>query len=229
MGHSGKLHDPVLEAASRSAGVSYTADNEAAIRAAEAVVVSATLESTAALIDLAARAASPGTLVTDLASVKGPVAEAYRSVSRSDLELVSLHPLHGPRVPSLSGVTVLAVPFRTGPRYDELLRFFISEGAQGAIRGCSRRPFVTVRDSRDPRRPRSAVQLGHCRRRLAVSRRTIPCSSSAAPVHSAFGLRHDQDVVFRNFADYLSERATGVADARDGWTSRRDVVRWREP
>ena len=119
-----------LEAASRSAGVSCTADNEAAIRAAEAVVVSATLESTAALIDLAARVASPGTLVTDLASVKGPVAEAYRSVSRSDLELVSLHPLHGPRVPSLWGVTVLAVPFRTGPRYDELLRFFISGGAQ---------------------------------------------------------------------------------------------------
>jgi prephenate dehydratase/prephenate dehydrogenase len=119
-----------LEAAARSAGVAGTVDNEAAIRAAEAVVVSATLESTAALIELAARAAAPGALLTDLASVKGPVAEAYRAVERADLELVSLHPLHGPRVPGLAGVTVLAVPFRTGPRYDELYRFLVAEGAQ---------------------------------------------------------------------------------------------------
>jgi prephenate dehydrogenase len=44
-----------LEAAARSAGVAGTVDNEEAIRAAEAVVVSASLESTAELIELAAR------------------------------------------------------------------------------------------------------------------------------------------------------------------------------
>jgi prephenate dehydratase len=33
-------------------------------------------------------------------------------------------------VRDLSGITVLAVPFRTGPRYDELLRFLVAEGAQ---------------------------------------------------------------------------------------------------
>jgi len=119
-----------LEAAARSAGVAGTVDNEEAIRAAEAVVVSASLESTAQLIELAARAASPGALITDLASVKGAVAEAYQAVGRADLELVSLHPLHGPRVPNLSGVTVLAVEYRTGPRYDELRRFLVAEGAQ---------------------------------------------------------------------------------------------------
>jgi prephenate dehydratase/prephenate dehydrogenase len=118
-----------LEAAARSAGVQGTTDNEAAMRAADAVIVSAQLDGTPALVQLAARVVRPGALVTDLASVKGAVTAAYQAVRREDVELVSLHPLHGPRVPSLASVTVLAIPHRTGPRYDELRRFFVAEGA----------------------------------------------------------------------------------------------------
>jgi prephenate dehydratase/prephenate dehydrogenase len=118
-----------LEAAARSAGVRATADNEAAMRSADAVIVSAQLDASPALLELAARVARPGTLVTDLASVKGALAPVYEAVRREDLELASLHPLHGPRLPDLSGVTVLSVPYRIGPRYDELRRFFVAEGA----------------------------------------------------------------------------------------------------
>jgi prephenate dehydratase/prephenate dehydrogenase len=118
-----------LELAARSAGVQGTTDNEAAIRTADVVVVSAPIEATPALIELAARSALPGTLVTDLASVKTALAAAYQAVRRDDLELVSLHPLHGPRVPDLAGATVLAILYRGGPRYDELRRLFVAEGA----------------------------------------------------------------------------------------------------
>jgi hypothetical protein len=53
-------------------------------------------------------------------------------------------------------------------------------------------------------------ELGHgMRERLIRAAARLGCGE-AAPVHSAFGLRHDQDVVFRNFAEYLLERATGV-------------------
>jgi len=118
-----------LDHAARSAGVQATPDNEAAIRAADAVIVSAHIEVTPSLIELAARVAPPGALVADLASVKTVLAPAYEAVKREDLELASLHPLHGPRMPSLAGVTVLTVPYRLGARYDELRRFFVAEGA----------------------------------------------------------------------------------------------------
>jgi len=121
---------PKLEGAARSAGVAATTDNEAAVRGADAVIVSAPVESTPELLALAARAARPGTLLADFASVKGEVAEAYRAIRRDDLETASLHPLHGPRVPGLEGVTVLVVPVRTGPRYQELRRFLVAEGAK---------------------------------------------------------------------------------------------------
>jgi prephenate dehydratase/prephenate dehydrogenase len=122
-----------LELAARSAGVQGTADNEAAIRGADAVLVSAHIEATPALITLAARLARPGALVADLASVKSGLVAAYQAVQRADLELASLHPLHGPRVPGLAGVTVLTVPYRLGPRYDELRRFFVAEGANVVV------------------------------------------------------------------------------------------------
>lgn len=118
-----------LELAARSAGVQATADNEAAIRAADAVVVSATLEATPGLVELAGRLARPGALILDLASVKSGLAPAYEAITRSDVELASLHPLHGPRVPNLTGQTVLVVPYRTGSRWEELRRFFVAEGA----------------------------------------------------------------------------------------------------
>jgi prephenate dehydratase/prephenate dehydrogenase len=122
-----------LEAAARSAGVTGTTDNQAAIRSAEVVVVSVPLDAAADLIDLAVTEAPTGALVVDLASVKSSVAQAYQRVVRQDLELASLHPLHGPRMPSLAGVTVLTIPLRVGPRYQELRRFLVSEGAQAVV------------------------------------------------------------------------------------------------
>jgi prephenate dehydratase/prephenate dehydrogenase len=122
-----------LDAAARSAGVSGSTDNEETMRGADVIVVSAPLESTPDLLELAARVARPGTLLTDLASVKGAVAEVYQAVRREDLELASLHPLHGPRIPGLTGVTVLAIPFRKGARYEELRRFFCAAGAKVVV------------------------------------------------------------------------------------------------
>jgi prephenate dehydratase/prephenate dehydrogenase len=119
-----------LELAARSVGAQGTIDNEAAAGAADAILVSAHLDATPGLVETAVRAARPGTFVADLASVKSGLAPVYEAVKRDDLELASLHPLHGPRVPSLVGVTVLAVTYRIGPRYEELRRFFVAEGAK---------------------------------------------------------------------------------------------------
>ena len=53
--------------------------------------------------------------------------------------------------------------------------------------------------------------LGVSMRERLIRAATRLSRGEAAPVQSGFGLRHDQAVVFRNFAEYLSERATGVA------------------
>jgi prephenate dehydratase/prephenate dehydrogenase len=103
------------------------------MRGADAIIVSAPVESTPGLLELAGRAASAGTLLADFASIKGSVIEAYRGLRRDDVEVASIHPLHGPRVPSLAGVTVLSIPFRTGPRYEALRRFFVAEGARVVV------------------------------------------------------------------------------------------------
>ena len=55
---------------------------------------------------------------------------AYEAVARQDLELASLHPLHGPRIASLRDVTVLVIPLRVGPVYEQLRRHLAAEGAQ---------------------------------------------------------------------------------------------------
>jgi prephenate dehydratase/prephenate dehydrogenase len=119
-----------LERAASSAGVDATEDNESAIRVADVVFVSTPIESTPALLELAARVAKSGALVGDLASVKAALIPVYRAIERQDIELVSLHPLHGPRVPSWQDVTVLAIPFRAGPLYEKIRGQLAAEGAQ---------------------------------------------------------------------------------------------------
>ena len=89
-----------LEAAARAVGAEWATDNTPA-STAYVVIVAASLPSVGRLIDDTVRVARPGTLVCDLASVKGEAAAAYARVTRDDLELASLHPLHGPRTPRL--------------------------------------------------------------------------------------------------------------------------------
>jgi len=119
-----------LDKAARSAGATASTDNEAAMRAAEAIIISTPIDSAPEMIRTAARVAKPGALVCDLTSVKAGVVPIYRSIERRDLELASFHPLHGPRVLSMADVTILTLPIRVGPLYDQLRRFFAAEGAQ---------------------------------------------------------------------------------------------------
>ncbi len=119
-----------LDSAARMAGVTASTDNEMAMRTADLIVISTPIDTTPAFIALAAKHAKSGALISDLASVKAGVVKAYREVERDDLELVSLHPLHGPRVRNLRNVTVLSLPVRSGPRYEQLRRLLAAEGAR---------------------------------------------------------------------------------------------------
>jgi prephenate dehydrogenase len=118
-----------LELAARSVNVDCTVDNEHAIRAANIIVVSVPIAVAPAAIEQAARLAEPGTLVCDLSSVKSTVLAIYRGIRRDDIELASLHPLHGPRVSNLKNVTILGIFLREGRVSDWLRRAFELMGA----------------------------------------------------------------------------------------------------
>ncbi|MBN1961349.1 MAG: prephenate dehydratase [Deltaproteobacteria bacterium] len=118
-----------LEKAASIARVEYTCENEAAIKQADIIILSTPIETTPMMVQMATRAAKPGALICDFASVKTAVAAAFQTVTREDIELVSLHPLHGPRIENLQGVTILTEMFRAGPVFAKLRALLVNEGA----------------------------------------------------------------------------------------------------
>lgn len=222
-----------LDAAARSAGVAGSTDNEAAIRGADAVVVSAPLESTPALLELAARAASPGALLTDLASIKGPIAAAYRALRRDDLELASLHPLHGPRVPSLSGITVLVIPFRTGPRYEALRRFMVADGAKVMVTDAEQHDrdmavlqglthFAAISAGRtlaDQARPGFETPA-HALLRAAIARVVLQDPA----LYAAIQLENPHNAAVRRAFLSTAQRLAALADGGDQATLQAEIV-----
>jgi chorismate mutase/prephenate dehydrogenase len=74
--------------------------------AADAVVVSVSLEATPAVLGEILSLAPPG-LVLDVASVKGPLLPLYAAAARRSLSVASVHPMFGPGVRSLEGQNLI--------------------------------------------------------------------------------------------------------------------------
>ncbi len=221
-----------LELAARSAGVQGTADNEAAMRAADIVLVSAPLDLVPALVEQATGVAKPGALVADLASVKSGAAAVYEKVGRSDLELVSLHPLHGPRIPGLSAVTVLCVPYRTGPRYDELRRFFVAEGASVVVTDAAQHDrdmallqglthFVAIAAGRTlADQPRPGFETpAHALLRVAIARVVLQDPA----LYAAIQLENPHNASVRRAFLETAKRLVDLAERGDAEALRREI------
>lgn len=118
-----------LNEAARALSVECTTDSKAAAAEADVVLLSTPIDSTPALVKELAPLLKEGALLADLTSVKKEAVKALESVERRDVELASIHPLHGPRVESVAGRFVLAVPVRAGPHYSALRRMFSGERA----------------------------------------------------------------------------------------------------
>lgn len=121
-----------LKAAARALNVEYSLDNRKATSQGDVIIVSTPIKSIPKIIQDVAPHLKSGALLFDVASVKEGVCKTLQELKRDvdDVELASLHPLHGPRVESLAGITTLAVPLRTGGKYEMLKRLFKSEGAK---------------------------------------------------------------------------------------------------
>ncbi|VVB75638.1 Prephenate dehydrogenase [uncultured archaeon] len=70
-----------------------------------------------------------GSLLMDFCSVKGDVCAQMEKFKISGIELLSIHPMHGPRIKSIDAQQVVFIPVQSGEKSKLIEEFFRSEGA----------------------------------------------------------------------------------------------------
>ena len=97
----------------------------------DVVIVSAPNESTPKILATCAKKMKKGALLTDFCSVKSGVEKEYLSLkeAKNELELASIHPMHGPRVNSILGFPVVVVEIAGGEKLKAIEKFFSDSGA----------------------------------------------------------------------------------------------------
>lgn len=111
-------------------GVAFEGSNAKAAADADVIIACVPIAETPAVIAEAAAHAKTGALLADFASVKSAAVKALRRIRRGDLELASIHPMHGPRLRGIEGQAVVFVPVRPDAKYKALVDFFKNEGAR---------------------------------------------------------------------------------------------------
>lgn len=112
----------------------HSAAVEDACRKADVIIVSVSLSASPEALEKAGKLAKPGALLCDFCSIKGGVAKTYAVLekARPDLELLSVHPMHGPRVSTVMNRPVAFVAVRAGERAKSLMKLFSDKGARSS-------------------------------------------------------------------------------------------------
>ncbi|MBK9373615.1 MAG: prephenate dehydrogenase [Holophagales bacterium] len=124
-GHSIAIHDP----GRRLPGFPSVPLEIAA--AADAVVVSVSLEATPAVLAELLSLSPPG-LVLDVASVKGPLLPLYAEAARRGLSVASVHPMFGPGVRSFEGQNLIVCDAGVPAATRAAARLFSGQGLKVA-------------------------------------------------------------------------------------------------
>jgi len=103
-----------------SLGVKYGGMEE--LCDADIAIVSVPISNTKKTIEDAAKRMKKESLLMDFSSVKKGIVETI--AKQKNDEIVSCHPMHGPRVISLEGQVMLFIPFKVGAKYREFRKFF---------------------------------------------------------------------------------------------------------
>ena len=124
-------HSAAGEKAAKQLGVEFEKSFSKAVSQADWAMVSVPIEATPSALRRTAEHLPRGALLFDMASVKAGARNALQKIAakRKDLELASIHPMHGPRAESLKGVPVVIVPVRKGAQFSLLKKVFEKQGA----------------------------------------------------------------------------------------------------
>jgi len=97
----------------KNLGVKYTKDNFI-VSEADFVIISVPIGATASLIEQIGPLIKDGSLVSDLTSIKFEAVKALDKWINKKAEIISIHPMFGPRVLDVSGQVFILCPIRTG-------------------------------------------------------------------------------------------------------------------
>ncbi len=113
--------------------IMYERDNRKAAAESEIVVVSVPVENTPEVIADVAPCMKDGSLLIDIASVKMEAVSAMLKHAPPSVELVSIHPMFGPRVKGVKGQVIIAIPVRSEKWFSRIKSFLEANEAEVVV------------------------------------------------------------------------------------------------
>jgi prephenate dehydrogenase len=113
--------------------IKYESDNREAVKDSDIVIVSVPVEITPDVIAEVAPHMKEGSLLIDIASIKTEAVSSMLKHASSSVELVSIHPMFGPRVKDVKGQVIVIVPVRPGKWFEKVKAFLEKEGAEVVV------------------------------------------------------------------------------------------------
>jgi prephenate dehydrogenase/ferredoxin-fold anticodon binding domain-containing protein len=95
----------------------------------DVVVVSVSNKDAPGIIRKVSRKMKKGSLLFDFCSVKNPIEKELINAAKLDLEIASLHPMHGPRVQNIAGQNVAVIEITKSRKLSQILQVFMDEHA----------------------------------------------------------------------------------------------------
>jgi len=88
------------------------------------VILSVPNESAVATLNTLAPKIEDKTLIIDFCSVKSHIIPELEKLKTRDIEIASIHPMHGPRVKSLKEIPIVLIKIKTGEKFEVIKKFF---------------------------------------------------------------------------------------------------------
>lgn len=110
-------------------GVGLAETNVRATEGADIVLISVPIKETPKIISEVSESLENDALLIDIASVKEDPVDTMTQ-TKTEAEMVSMHPLFGPGAEDLKNRTIVAVPIRDGEKYQSLRKLLSNLGAQ---------------------------------------------------------------------------------------------------
>jgi prephenate dehydrogenase len=114
------------ERVAKELGVEFTKDNVRAAREGDVVIISVYIENTLDVIEEVAPHVRPGCLLMDVTSVKMEPCTAMKKHAGEKVEVIGTHPMFGPRVSSIEGLSFILTPVRA-EKWDKFLLDFLKK------------------------------------------------------------------------------------------------------
>ena len=93
-------------------GIEFTRDNVRAAREADVVIISVYIENTLHVIEEVAPHVKPACLLMDVTSVKVEPCTVMEKLAGEQVEVIGTHPMFGPSVSSIEGLSFILTPIR---------------------------------------------------------------------------------------------------------------------